>query len=206
MDAGARDAAQADMDSVSRRRLLRAGLAAAPVVATLHSTPVLATTGSGVCIRPSSFSSLQTTQGFQISRARAADVNKLTFNCDSVATWKGKYITKPNKKPDESDPTTKLLCTPVKDYFPSFPSGVKLSTSESRTFYKILCDGSDKEKKTVALYLTAATLPTASLLTTQQCADYWLKGYFSPFNSKTSHLAVEYVNTMTTSGVTITSL
>lgn len=48
---------------VSRRGLIRAGLSAAPVVAALKTNTVLAgTSGSGYCVRPSAFASIQATQ------------------------------------------------------------------------------------------------------------------------------------------------
>ena len=43
---------------LNRRRLVRAGLTAAPVMAALHSNTVLAGGSGHSCVRPSSFSSL----------------------------------------------------------------------------------------------------------------------------------------------------
>lgn len=67
--------------SESRRRLMRAGLAAAPVVMTLKSRSVLATTDHQ-CIKPSAFSSLRAAH-MQLSRAPRND-----YTCYSHGYWK----------------------------------------------------------------------------------------------------------------------
>ena len=68
---------------VSRRRLLRAGLAASPVAAVFHSSPVLAT--GGTCIRPSSYASLHRGNAvLQISKHRTLPD---TFTCKPATYW-----------------------------------------------------------------------------------------------------------------------
>jgi hypothetical protein len=79
--------AQADVESVrvgslvSRRRLVRAGMAAAPVAMALTSQSVLA---ADVCIRASAFSSLKAAN-YQLSGGRTPTTS---FSCFSHGYWK----------------------------------------------------------------------------------------------------------------------
>lgn len=76
-------AATASSDAgLSRRRLVRAGLAATPVLAALKSNTVLA--GEHSCIRPSSFSSL-TAAHMKISRGREINAS---YQCQGQDHWK----------------------------------------------------------------------------------------------------------------------
>jgi hypothetical protein len=67
---------------LSRRRLVRAGLAATPVLAALKSNTVLA--GEHSCIRPSSFSSL-TAAHMKLSRGREINAS---YQCQGQDYWK----------------------------------------------------------------------------------------------------------------------
>ena len=74
---------------LNRRRLVRAGLTAAPVMAALHSNTVLAGGSRGFghgCIRPSTFSSLQA--------AKSASQGPKTHGnlvCKPYTYWKGNF-------------------------------------------------------------------------------------------------------------------
>ncbi|MDP1684495.1 hypothetical protein [Hydrogenophaga sp.] len=76
--------APAEASGLSRRRLVRAGLTAAPVLAALQSNTVLAGGGDHSCIRPSSFSSLKLAR-MTVSRGR---VIRDDFECKSHGYWK----------------------------------------------------------------------------------------------------------------------
>jgi hypothetical protein len=54
-------------DQLARRRLLRGSVAAAPVVLSVVSTPVMATTGTGSCTSASAFASINTSRAGAIS-------------------------------------------------------------------------------------------------------------------------------------------
>ncbi|PZO19657.1 MAG: hypothetical protein DCF26_05090 [Burkholderiales bacterium] len=82
--------APAEAAGLSRRRLVRAGLAAAPVLAALHSNTVLAGGSGGYgqgCIRPSTFSSLKAAN-WKISQGR--DI-KNNFVCRPHSHWKDNF-------------------------------------------------------------------------------------------------------------------
>src|SRR5665647_3738802 len=66
--------------AVSRRRLIRAGLSAAPVMLALKSQSVLA---ADICIKPSAFSSL-TAANMKLSRMP----NPAGYTCFSHGYWK----------------------------------------------------------------------------------------------------------------------
>ena len=72
---------------IARRRLLRAGLAAAPMLAALKSRTVLAETAH-TCIRPSSFSSLAAANMI-VSAGRNP---KTDYNCYSHGYWKNNDV------------------------------------------------------------------------------------------------------------------
>lgn len=67
----------------SRRRLVRAGLAAAPVLASLKSQTVLAAGGNHTCILASTFSSVAAAN-YTISAGRAIDSS---YTCYSPTYW-----------------------------------------------------------------------------------------------------------------------
>lgn len=73
----------ADVNGVSRRRLLRAGVSAAPVLAALKSNSVLAGGSSYDCVRPSSFASLDAAVRVSAGREYRKD-----YACHSHGYWK----------------------------------------------------------------------------------------------------------------------
>jgi hypothetical protein len=77
----------ASAEGLSRRRLVRAGLASAPVLAALQSNSVLAGGRSGGnCIRPSAFSSL--TMAMEKGHASRAPRGAEGAKCKSPSDWK----------------------------------------------------------------------------------------------------------------------
>jgi hypothetical protein len=75
---------------LSRRRLVRAGLTAAPVMAAVHSSTVLAGGSNGYgpgCIRPSTFSSLKAAN-WKVSQGR--DIQS-SFVCRPHSHWKDNF-------------------------------------------------------------------------------------------------------------------
>lgn len=83
-------------EGVSRRRLVRAGLSAAPVVAALKSNSVLAGTGSQ-CVKPSAFASLKNAN-FNHSRW---DQNNMNCSCVRPQDWCNKDYSCKYKKISE---------------------------------------------------------------------------------------------------------
>lgn len=86
--------ASSEAAGVSRRRLINAGLSAAPVLAALHSETVLAGGGGsqGVtgCVRPSTFSSLKAAN-WKVSRNTSIPKNLV---CTPPKNWKGNVSSK----------------------------------------------------------------------------------------------------------------
>lgn len=178
---------QSDKDGVSenRRRLMRAGLAAAPVVMTLKSRSVLATGGGHNCIKPSAFSSLQAAQ-MHLSRPVQND-----FMCLSPGYWKAHNHPVPYSIKSKSF----FLAVP-----PGAPSGsVTAGFSPDsggqfvgKTLQQVLDMGGGGiiaiARHTVGTFLTAVSYgddPTKVLLTTFQCKQLWsalaVGGSWSPF-------------------------
>ena len=159
---------------VARRRLLRAGLSAAPVLAALKSNTVLA--GDHTCIRPSSFSSLAAA-GMKASKGR---VVKTDYSCYSHGYWKnhdtGLPVGYKSKKflPDGSS-TLGFAANPGGEF-----TGL--------TLQQILDKQGDTNNTALARHLVGTYLSAVAygddngILTKQQCADCWNSGgVWSPF-------------------------
>ncbi len=154
-------AEQAAADGVSRRRLLRAGLAAAPVVAAMQGTPAHA----GACIRPSSFSSLSVLANNKISQGR---------------TQPQSFCPAQSFTDDKLDKCINAVSPALADSAWQFR---ELMTGKKKTCNKYgFCWYSDTsnifqdwQKQLARLYLDAWTKndPENVLLTKQQCADIW---------------------------------
>lgn len=175
-------------DGVSRRRLLRAGLAVAPVAAALHSTPVLAT-GGGSCIRPSSYASLNRGADLQISKHRTLPKE---YTCKPASHWAtqsdtiGRSLKNVHPKLADSDKTF--------GHFLSLGSSGEQLTDRQR-LRKVLC----------AYYLTAeAKGDNEVLLTRAECATIWSDKKWSPYFD-TAGATAQYLETMA-NGVTITQV
>ncbi|MDO9438284.1 hypothetical protein [Hydrogenophaga sp.] len=163
---------------VSRRRLVRAGLSAAPVMAALKSNSVLA--GDHTCIRPSSFSSLSAAQ-MKVSQGRAI---KTDFECKSHGYWKNNNAGLATNFKD----TTKFLSTTTG--FTRDPGNVY----SKLTIQQVLDQGGNRNNAALARHVAAAFLTatafnndsTRVLLTKSQCKAIWEgQGTWSPFAGAT---------------------
>lgn len=164
---------------IARRRLLRAGLAAAPVVAALKSNSVLA--GDHTCIKPSSFSSLKPAN-WKLSKGRTINTS---YACFSHGYWKN------HDHPSPYNYTSK-------SYFQAIPPNVQRgcvsagfsgSAFSGKTLLQILnLTGNDDStalaRHLVGTFLTAVANgdnPDLVLLTTAQCRTIWTgNGVWSP--------------------------
>lgn len=158
---------------LSRRRLVRAGLAATPVVAALKSNSVLA--GDHSCIRPSTFSSL-TAAHMRISRGREIQAD---FHCRSQAYWKDSDLGLPPGFKDQRflAPGLGFHANPRDRY-------------SRLTFQQVLeIQGNPHNaalaRHVVAAYLSAVSVqddPGRVLLTRSQCNAIWNgQGFWAPF-------------------------
>lgn len=163
---------------VSRRRLVRAGLTAAPVVAALKSNTVLA--GAHTCIRPSSFSSLAAAQ-MKVSRGRTFNTE---YQCDSPDSWR----TKQSRLPTDFKTKTQFLSTTTG--FLANP-GVAYT---GKSLQQVLDLGGSQNNAVLARYVAAAYLTAVAfnddsrtvLLTKAQCRAIWNgQGMWSPFSGAT---------------------
>jgi hypothetical protein len=166
--------AGASAPGVSRRRLVRAGLSAAPVMAALKSNTVLA--GDHSCIKPSTFSSLRAAQ-MQVSARREL---KTDYECQSHGYWKNRDTGLP------SGYKTSTLFISVDTGFTANPSNLYTG----KTLQQVLEMGGNQGNAALARHVVAAFLtaqaykddPTRVMLTTSQCRTIWNSGgQWSPF-------------------------
>lgn len=178
--------------SESRRRLMRAGLAAAPVMMTLKSRSVLATGGHS-CVKPSAFSSLQAAN-MQLSHPVQND-----FACFSHGYWK--------KHPHPAQYYIKN-----KSFFLAVPQGAPPGSVsagfspdvgtqfQGKTLQEVLEMGGGSiialARHTVGTFLSAVANSddqTKVLLTTSQCRTLWsalaVGSTWSPFPGASWNLA-----------------
>lgn len=177
--------------SESRRRLMRAGLAAAPVVMTLKSRSVLAGGGHS-CIKPSAFSSLQAAN-LKLSHAVRTD-----FTCFSHGYWKNH----PHPAPYYDKSKSYFLAVPQGAPSGSVSAGFSPDVGQQfqgKTLQQVLMmNGGDivaLARHTVGTFLTAVAYgddPTKVLLTTSQCKALWsalaVGGTWSPFTGASWNL------------------
>lgn len=164
---------QAGDRGLSRRRLVRAGLAATPVMAALKSNTVLA--GEHSCIRPSSFSSL-TAAHMKLSRGREINAN---YQCQSHGYWKNHENGLP------AGFKSQLFLA----------SGLGFTANPQNRYTKLSFQdvlelpghvpGAALARHVAAAYLSAASVqddPGRVLLTRSQCNAIWNgQGFWSPF-------------------------
>lgn len=177
--------------AVSRRRLMRAGLSAAPVMLALKSQSVLA---ADICIKPSSFSSLK---GANMKLSRMP--NSRGYTCFSHGYWK-----------NHDHPLQ--YSNKLKSYFlASLPSGAPSGAVTARflvnpggaysgkTLQQVLemtgnSNNNALARHVVGTFLTAVANgddPTKVLLTTTQCKAIWEgQGSWSPMTGVTWTYAV----------------
>lgn len=160
---------------LNRRRLVRAGLTAAPVMAALHSNTVLAGGGDHSCIRPSSFSSLKLAQ-MKVSRGREI---RDDYECKSHGYWKnnnGNLATDYKK--------TKFLSSDTG--FSANPG----NAFQGKSLQEVLRMTGNANNTALARHVVAAFLsaksarndPDRVLLSVAQCQAIWNgQGNWSPF-------------------------
>lgn len=164
---------------VSRRKLVRAGLAVAPVLAALKSNTVLA--GDHTCVKPSSFSSLNPAN-WVVSKGRTVDTN---YKCYSHGYWK--QDDRPHPAPYNIKAKSFFLAKPLNAPSGSFSAG--FSGGSSSRFYgmtlsQVLDDGGNDDNTALARHLVAFFLTAVAngddsnrvLLTTTQCKTIWANG------------------------------
>lgn len=166
---------------LTRRRLVRAGLTAAPVMAALHSNTVLAG-GDHSCIRPSSFSSLKAAfaRGNRLSRGREM---RDDFECKSHGYWKNK-----NGNLTSNFKNRSFLSSAES------PTGFTANPGEAftgKSLQQVLDMTGNANNKALARHVVAAYLsaisvgndPDRVLLTVSQCAAIWNgQGNWAPFS------------------------
>ena len=168
----------ASISALSRRRLIRAGLSAAPVMLALKSQSVLA---ADVCIKPSAFSSLKG------ANMKLSHKPNSEWKCFSHGYWKNHDH--PSPYSDKS-----------KSYFLGVPNGVNGAASAGfaanqggiytgRTLDWVLNYGGDDNNAALARHVVATFLtavqhnddPLKVLLTQFQCRQIWdNQGNWSP--------------------------
>ena len=173
---------------IARRRLLRAGLSAAPVLLALKSQSVLA---ADICIKPSAFSSLKAAANMTLSRAPNQG-----WNCKSEDHWKTTFHPSPYQALDKSY----FLAIPLGAATGSVSAGFVANPGgwyTGKTLIDVLNEGGSANNITlarhvVATFLTAVSLgddATQVLLTKSQCQQIWdTQGNWSPFAGATWNL------------------
>jgi len=155
---------------VSRRRLVRAGLSAAPVLATLKSNSVLA--GEYNCIKPSSFSSLAAAN-MKISQGRTI---KNDYRCKSHGYWKNNLGNLANYGNGKNYKTETLFISNVTG-FTLNPSGA----FTGKSLQQVLEMPGNDSNTALARHVTAAFLSAVSaandpdlvILTKLDCQKIW---------------------------------
>lgn len=164
---------------IARRRLLRAGLAAAPVLAAMKSNTVLA--GEHTCIKPSSFSSLKPAN-WKVSQGRTVNSS---YACFSHGHWKNSAHPSPYNLKSKSF----FQAVPSGATSGSLSAGFGGSGFSGKTLQQILeLTGNDNNtalaRHLVASFLTAVANgnnPETVLLTKSQCITIWdNNGVWSP--------------------------
>ena len=184
--------ASPETGGVSRRRLVRAGLTAAPVMAALKSNTVLA--GEHSCIRPSSFSSLAAAH-MKLSKGRTV---KTDYACKSHGYWKNQPMTWNNHFKKKRFLNSTFTTTG----FTSNPGSV----FSKKTFQDVLEMRGNDNNTALARHVAAAYLSAVSVndhpdhvwLTKAQCNAIWNgQGVWKPFAGSptwTRQRTIDYFN------------
>lgn len=166
------DQSKAPATGVSRRRLMRAGLSAAPVVMALKSNSVLATgtSGGGYCVKPSTFASLGAKAIKSPNASQAPRINT-AHKCFSHGYWRNNNA---GLMPSDFKTKTKFLSTTTG--FVNNPS----SHYSRRTIQEVLMmEGGGHialARHVTAAYLTARVYPGSAVLSVEDCKKIWNSG------------------------------
>jgi hypothetical protein len=160
---------------VSRRALIRAGMAAVPVVAAMKTEMVLATT-TNTTVRPSSFAS------FQANNCSVAPGRNTTGNYISLSDCQSRCNTQ-----TALGSMRYFKSTLYTNWGFTFHTGCGLSSSVNvKTLLSTLVSTSTPDLTRLAVYCAAAHIAAqsyagSSFLTATQCKDIWHnKGIWSP--------------------------
>lgn len=166
---------QGNGGGVSRRRLMRAGLSAAPVVVALKSNSVLATTGTAYCVKPSTFASLGAAAIANPNASQSPRIHT-DFKCFSHGYWREHNT---GLVPSNFKTTTKFLSI----YSPASPTGFTRNpggTFSHKTLQQVLemPGGGDVAlaRHVTAAYLTARVYPSTAVLSVDDCKNIWNSG------------------------------
>ena len=172
--------------AVSRRRLMRAGLSAAPVMLALKSQSVLA---ADICIKPSAFSSLK---GANMKLSRMP--NSRGYTCFSHGYWKNPYQAHP--VPYSNKLKSYFLAIPIR-VNDAFTAGFFTNPGgaySGKTLQQVLGTSGNSNNNALARHVVGTFLtavangddPTKVLLTTAQCKAIWEgQGSWSPMTGVT---------------------
>ena len=156
-----------DAEGMSRRRLVRAGLSAAPVVLALKSNSVLAS-GGHICVKPSTFASLG---GAAINRPNASQAPRINrgYTCYSHGYWKNNSA---GLDPSNFKTITNFISATTG--FQANPGGA----FTGKTLQQVLEMGGNANNTALARHLTAAYLtarvyPGSALLSVGECQQIW---------------------------------
>lgn len=153
--------------NTGRRKLVRAGLAAAPVVAAFKGNMVLAaTSGTNVTVRASSFASLDTTQGSVSPNARTTGAFLTLSECERYPGCDELLF-----GPDGCDGKTKRGCG-----FDMVPSPKIAAKTLKQVFNMKARSDLDLERLAqyvAAGYLSAKRFGSDSYISEQRCKEIW---------------------------------
>lgn len=161
---------QAHGSGVSRRRLIRAGASAVPVLAALKANTVLATGTGHYCIKPSTFASLNAAH-WMLSQGREPNSS---YTCHSHGYWNNGHRSWPVER-------SQLF---LSSGFTANPSGIytgktleqvlKMSGSDEKNLPPGAHKSTEFARNIVGLYLDAKSANDVNVtLTAAQCVSIW---------------------------------
>lgn len=166
------DQSKAPSTGVSRRRLMRAGLSAAPVVMALKSNSVLATgtSGGGYCVKPSTFASLGAAAIRIPNASQAPRINK-AHTCFSHVYWKTH-----NDGLNPSDFKTNIGFLSNTTGFIRNPDSVYTGKTIQEVLEMTGGGHIALARHITAAYLTARVFPDSAVLSVEDCKAIWNNG------------------------------
>lgn len=165
---------------VARRRLVRAGLAAAPVMLALKSNSALAT---DICIKPSAFSSLRAAN-YALSKGRMPGI----YACFSHGYWKNNAHPAPYTTESKS-----FFLSPAPTGTGNVTAGFTRNVNNfytGKTLHDVLWAEGDSNDEALARHCVASFLTAVAnsdnnvILTQAECRTIWnSNGVWSPLGS-----------------------
>lgn len=171
------EGAVSDEAGVARRRLVRAGLAVAPVMLALKSNSALA---ADICIKPSAFSSLRSAN-YALSKGRTPS----TYTCFSHGYWKNHAHPAPYTTEAKS-----FFLSPAPSGTGNVTAGFTRNVSgfyTGKTLHDVLWSGGDSNDEALARHCVGSFLTAVAnndvnvILTQAECRYIWNNsGVWSP--------------------------